>query len=181
MTRFASIMGVAAVATLVLLSGCETPMKTDYTKKLEGTWMVNAMATVPNPLAAQPGAEPTIQIPAAVTVAIMDSTGVNKGTFMLTVVTTGVDPATQMPTTAETQGSGSINDASSSKLMVTLTKIAGPTVPPAATALVNQEQTIGYALDGNSLTITHALLAVLGVAKPDMPSLTLTKQTASGS
>jgi hypothetical protein len=25
-------MGVAAVATLVLLSGCETPMKTDYAK-----------------------------------------------------------------------------------------------------------------------------------------------------
>ena len=35
MTRFASIMGVAAVATLVLLSGCETAVRTDYAKKLE--------------------------------------------------------------------------------------------------------------------------------------------------
>ena len=180
MTRFASIMGVAAVATLVLLSGCETPMKTDYTKKLEGTWTVDAMATVPNPAAAVPGAPadtpPTIQIPAAVAVAIMDGAGVNKGTFALTVTTTGVDPATQMPTTVTTQGSGSINDASSSELMVTLTQIDGPMVPDQATALLNQEQTIGYALDGNSLTITHTLLAVLGVATPDMPSLTLTKQ-----
>ena len=38
MTRLASIMGVAAVATLVLLSGCETPMKTDYAKDLQGKW-----------------------------------------------------------------------------------------------------------------------------------------------
>ena len=40
MTRLASIMGVATVATLVLLSGCESPMKTDYATKtwLEGIW-----------------------------------------------------------------------------------------------------------------------------------------------
>ncbi len=180
MTRFASIMGVAAVATLVLLSGCETPMKTDYAKKLEGTWTVTTKATVPNPDPATQPTMPTIQIDAQVTVAIVDGEGVNKGTFSLVVTTPGpVDPTTMMPTSAQTTGSGSINDASSSKLMVTLTQIVGPTVPPEATALLNQEQTIGYALDGNSLTITHALLAVLGVAKPDMPSLTLTKGMAS--
>ena len=40
MTRLASILGVATVATLVLLSGCETAVKTDYTaKKCDGTWM----------------------------------------------------------------------------------------------------------------------------------------------
>ena len=36
MTRLASILGVATVATLVLLSGCESPTKTDYSKDLEG-------------------------------------------------------------------------------------------------------------------------------------------------
>ena len=39
MTRLASILGVATVATLVLLSGCEQAVKTDYAKKLEGTWV----------------------------------------------------------------------------------------------------------------------------------------------
>ena len=33
MTRLASILGVAMVATLVLLSGCEQAVKTDYAKK----------------------------------------------------------------------------------------------------------------------------------------------------
>ena len=32
MTRLASILGVATVATLVLLSGCESAVKTDYAK-----------------------------------------------------------------------------------------------------------------------------------------------------
>ena len=34
MTRLASILGVATVATLVLLSGCEEAVKTDYAKDL---------------------------------------------------------------------------------------------------------------------------------------------------
>ena len=54
MTRFASIMGVAAVATLVLLSGCETPMKTDYAKDLEGVWMTTIMRDVPNQAVSPP-------------------------------------------------------------------------------------------------------------------------------
>ena len=99
MTRLASILGVATVATLVLLSGCETPMKTDYAKKLEGTWTVNTKATIPNPL--DPTLAP-VQIDAAVAVAIVDGDGVNTGTFSLTVVTLGpVDPTTQMPTSME--------------------------------------------------------------------------------
>ena len=39
MTRLASILGVATVATLVLLSGCEQAVKTDYAKKLVGAWV----------------------------------------------------------------------------------------------------------------------------------------------
>ena len=41
MTRFASILGVATVATLVLLTGCETATQkkdTDYAAALAGTW-----------------------------------------------------------------------------------------------------------------------------------------------
>ena len=42
MTRLASIMGVATVATLVLLSGCESATAkkdTDFAAALAGTWM----------------------------------------------------------------------------------------------------------------------------------------------
>ena len=73
MTRLASILGVATVATLVLLSGCESAVKTDYAKKLAGTWTVDTMATVPNPDPA--GTTPSIQIDAAVAVAIVDGDG----------------------------------------------------------------------------------------------------------
>ena len=49
MTRLASILGVATVATLVLLAGCESPMKTDYAKDLAGTWMTAGGPDVDRP------------------------------------------------------------------------------------------------------------------------------------
>ena len=166
MTRLASILGVATVATLVLLSGCEQAVKTDYTKKLDGKWSVDTMTMQPNPAA------PTMTIPVqtTVTVDIEDGSGVNTGTFMVTVTLPGeAGPV-------NTVGSGSINDASNSELKVTLKEIEGPMVPAQVSALIDSEQTIGYAHDGNELTITSQLLVALRVAAADMPSLTLTKQ-----
>ena len=49
MTRLASILGVATVATLVLLSGCEQAVKTDYAKNLAGTWMTDAIPGTVDP------------------------------------------------------------------------------------------------------------------------------------
>ncbi|MDE0445990.1 MAG: hypothetical protein OXH96_04900 [Spirochaetaceae bacterium] len=175
MTRFASIMGVAAVATLVLLSGCETPMKTDYAKDLAGIWTVNTMATVPNPAAALPGAPATIQIDAAVVVSIVDGEGVNKGTFSLVVTTPGpVDPTTMMPTTMETMGSGSMS-VTASEIEVTLATISD-TAPADVQGLKGAPVTIMYELSDDELTIKSDILVGLGL----MPSLTLKKQMASG-
>ena len=175
MTRLASIMGVATVATLVLLSGCESAVKTDYAKKLAGTWTVSTTATAPNPEAV-PGAPtdtpPTIQIPATVAVAIVDGTGVNTGTFSLTVVTpTGaLDPTTQMPITMETQGTGSIS-VDATEIEVTLTSISD-TAPASVKELKGVAATVTYELADNELTIESQLLVQLGL----MSSLTLTKQ-----
>ena len=63
MTRLASILGVATVATLVLLSGCESAVKTDYAKDVEGTWNVTVMRDLPIPGA------PTMTIPGTSAVA----------------------------------------------------------------------------------------------------------------
>ena len=172
MIRLASIMGVAAVATLVLLSGCESPMKTDYAKKLEGTWTVTTTATVPNPAAAAPGAPDTIPIDAGVAVNIMDGAGVNTGTFSLVVTTPDpMDPTTMM----ETTGSGSMS-VTASEIEVTLATISD-TAPANVQALKGAKVTIDYELADDKLTIESDLLMGLGL----MPSLTLTKQMASGS
>ena len=168
MTRLASILGVATVATLVLLSGCESAVKTDYAKKLEGTWTVGTMATVLNP--DPTGTTPTIQIPAEVTVAIVDGPGVDTGTFSLTVVTTGVDPTTQMPVMMETEGTGSIS-VDATEIKVTLTSISD-TAPASVKELKGVAATVTYELADNELTIESQLLVQLGL----MSSLTLTKQ-----
>ena len=53
MTRLASILGVATVAALVLLSGCDQATQkkdTDYAAALAGTWMVAGLpGTVDKP------------------------------------------------------------------------------------------------------------------------------------
>ena len=54
--RIVSLMGVAAVATMVILAGCSSgpgaaPAEEDHTAALAGTWTVETMATVPNPAA----------------------------------------------------------------------------------------------------------------------------------
>lgn len=178
MTRFASIMGVATVATLVLLSGCETPMKTDYTKQLDGTWVITGlMITAPNQ--AQPGQ--TIQIPTDVKVAIVDGSGVNTGSFTLTVTQTVVVPPDPTPQMVENVGSGMVKAESASVLKVTLTTIMGPGVQPEVKALEGVEQTLGYDLMDDSLKISGGVLAALGVTSSATDELMLTKQMASGS
>ena len=82
MTRLASILGVATVATLVLLSGCDTTMKTDYAKDLQGTWKV----TIDRQVAPDP-ATPTVMVSVTTTVtAKVTRTGTNKGTVALAIV-----------------------------------------------------------------------------------------------
>ena len=179
MTRLASILGVATVATLVLLSGCEAAVKTDYTAKLDGTWTkTGLMITAPNPDMTQ-GAPPTIQIPTDVTVVIVDGSGVvNTGTFELTVSqTVALPPAPKEVST----GTGTVTAESSSVLKVTLTDIMGPADPDTVTALKDVEQSFGYNLMGDSLKVSSAVLAALRITASATEELELTKQMASTS
>jgi len=168
--RIISLMGVAAVATMVILAGCgggpgAKPAEVDHTAALAGTWMVTTMATVPNPV----GMPPTIELPAAVTVAIVDGDGVNTGTFTLSV--TVQSPAAPVTTT----GSGSLTAESDSVLKVTLGEIMGPAVPATVTALQGVEQTLSYELMDDMLKISSEVFVRLGVAM----ELTFAKQPAA--
>ena len=178
MTRLASILGVATVATLVLLSGCEEAVKTDYTKELDGTWTITGlMTTIRNPALPQDPTLPmTIEVPTDVTVVIEDGDGLNTGTFTLTVAQT-ILPAPAPP--AETTGTGTVTAESSSVLKVTLTNIMGPEVPDAVTALKDVEQSFGYNLMGDSLKVSSAVLAALTITASPTEELELTKEPAS--
>ena len=174
MTRLASILGVATVATLVLLSGCEEAVKTDYTAKLDGTWTITGlMVTDPQ--------VPTV-IPTDVAVTIVDGSGVNTGTFTLTLTQTLVIPPATTPEMVSTVGSGTVTAESDSVLKVTLTTImGGPQVSQTVTDLEGSEQTVNYALSGEELTVSSPVFLALGVTTIEMPELTLTKEMASTS
>ena len=173
MTRFASILGVATVATLVLLSGCEQAVTTDYTAKLDGTWTITGL-TVTHPRA------PT-GIPTDVAVTIVDGSGVNTGTFTLTLTQTLIIPPATTPEMVPTVGSGTVTAESDSVLKVTLTTIMGPEVPQTVTDLEGSEQTVNYALSGEELTVSSPVFLALGVTTIEMPELKLTKEMASTS
>ena len=176
MTRLASILGVATVATLVLLSGCEAAVKTDYAKNLAGTWTVGTMGAIPNlEHAADPSAPATIQVPTDVTAAIVDGPGANKGTFTLTVVN-NIPVPTDPPTVtmATTTGSGSFT-VTATEIKVTLDTISANVPANLATALKSVEHTLAYKLADNSLEISSDLLPTLGV----MAKLTFMNQAAN--
>ena len=166
MTRLASILGVATVATLVLLSGCESPTKTDYAKDLQGTWK----ATLDVPHAGPPPT--TVMTPVEATV---ERTDTNKGTVKLTVTN---------PTGALSV-MGSI-EVTATEIKVSDIMVDPPTavtlLPEGAAAVLAQPQTLTYELsgDGSNLEVSNTTLfpVLLG---PSNTELTLTKQTASTS
>ena len=179
MTRLASILGVATVATLVLLSGCEQAVTTDYAKDLQGTWstefdrMIPLDTAMPMDLTAV-----TTAVAAEVT-----RTGTNKGTVSLTIadtLTAAVAPV------ATTEVMGTI-EVTSSKITVTVTGIAvtrgGMAVPNAALpeevqGLAASPQEMTWNLSGDMLTIGSPLLPVL-LADPTTMEFVFTKEPAS--
>ena len=173
MTRFASFMGVAAVATLVLLSGCETPMKTDYAKKLVGTWENGpAAAEIPNPQA------PPATLPVMRTVtAEITRTDTNKGSFTLTV--SDVFPTTAM---SVTKASGTF-EVDGKKITATvppsgLTLPTGVTLTEAQMAALAGPQDFQYDLTDSDmkLNLSSGVLLALGVTKTPAEKFTLTKK-----
>ena len=169
MTRFASILGVATVATLVLLSGCESATKTDtdYAKKLEGTWndTISHDIMPPGTDVAVPGMS---QVTAEVT-----RTGTNQGAVSLTISTgpVGVTDETMIETTTV---SGSI-EVTSSEIMVSDISVVPPN--PAIAQALADGLTLTYDLsdDESEVTVGNAVLfpALLG---PTNSEITLTKQ-----
>ena len=171
MTRLASILGVATVATLILLSGCEAAVKTDYAKNLEGTWVsaeLDRMLPDLNPadlMALTP-------VKTTVTAVITDGDGLNTGDLMLTVADT------VSGTMTETVVSGSIT-VSKTEIVVTISGVEPMAVvdanPDAFAPLLAQPQTLTYTLsdDDSELTVASSLLPIL--LGPTHTELTFTK------
>ena len=173
MIRLASIVGVAAVATLVLMSGCETPMKTDYAKDLAGTWNTmledRQLGTPPNTVAG------TTAVTAAVT-----RTGINKGTVALTVVDT---PTGALMPISAIKVEGSI-EVTADEINATDLKVDPPAalteLPEGVAAGLMAGLTLTYELsdDGNKLDVTNTTLfgVLLG---PNNTTIKLTKEMGS--
>lgn len=187
MTRFASIMGVAAVATIVLLSGCETPTTTDYAKDLAGTWTHGpAPVTLDNPL---PEGQPP-QIPAMRTVtATVTRTGVNKGTFAVAVSDQANAPLDVGPLAepVEKKASGTM-EVDGTEITVTISADdimlpPGVTLTPTQVAAFAGPQKIQYDLTDNDtkLNLSGGVLVALEVTSSPTGKFMLDKQMASGS
>ena len=171
MTRLASILGVATVATLVLLSGCEQAVKTDYAKNLAGTWNVTMMRDLPNP----EGMPATVSVTTAVTAKVA-RTGTNKGTVSLTITNTPPLPTGSV----EVMGSIEVSATEITVSNVGVEPMAVLAAAPAAAQLLEGGLTLEYDLSDDKLTVENETLfstvLMLGTA-----SLELTKQMANNS
>ena len=177
MTRLASILGVATVATLVLLSGCEQAVKTDYAKKLEGTWVsVELDRTLPldqtDPMA-------LTAVKTTVEVMIMAGDKANTGDFKFTIADT--EPVTMMKSTIAVSGTITTD---AKVIEVTVTGIDPPEAATAnAAMLIGAPQKLNYEQADNELKVYSSVLAILlanatimGVPFTADTKLTFTKQ-----
>ncbi len=159
MTRLASILGIATVATLVLLSGCEQAMdRTDFVTDLEGTWVGDGISAMVLP----PGQTTPLSGEARVEVEINGGEKLNTGHFKLTVTLS--IPTNQQHLLPISAG-GSIL-VGSKNIAVTIEEIMGDPIsgPPAVLQNLQGEETdIGYEIADDSLAITHSLLQDLGL------------------
>ena len=177
MTRFASIMGVATVATLVLLSGCDTTMKTDYAKKLQGTWTDGPTVAM---IALAPGT--TVPGMRTVTAEVMRD-GVNKGSFTVTIS----DMVTGNPAPIVSKASGTMV-VDGKKITVTLSADSielpqGATLTPELLMALTPTAELQYVLTDNDtkLDLSGGALVALTVTSSPTDKFRLTKKLASGS
>ena len=188
--RIVWLMGVAAVATMVILAGCgdgpgskpadpvdppdppDPPPATNYVTALEGTWTTTVTTMVPGE---DPNAPPA-EVQNAVTATVTAGAMANMGTLELVIV----------PTVAMQQGppitvSGTIAVDASEITVTIVTVDPEPTDPQEAAvlaALRATPQTLTYALseDGNMLTVGNDTLLPILVGSA---SIELTKEMAS--
>ena len=187
--RIVWLMGVAAVATMVILAGCgdgpgaapadETPPDEQpamsYVTALAGTWMV----TVDRQAPADP-ATPTVlvDLQTAVTATITAGEMADTGALTMTIVNTVVLTNQSAPPITV---SGTIA-VDASEITVTITGVdPEPTDPQEAAVLAvlrDAPQTLTYTLseDGNMLTVGNATLLPILVGRAE---IILTKEMAS--
>ena len=169
MTRIASIMGVATVAALVLLSSCEVPV-TDYAEDLAGTWT----ATIEGRTLQVPGQTGTVPGSTAVG-AVVTRTDTNKGTVSLTVADTPQGAPAPAVTTMVT---GKI-EVTASEIKVSDVDVTPPEVlagvDPQIAAALTAGLTLTYDLSGDQLTVGNATLFPVLLGSTDT-EITLTKQ-----
>ena len=165
MTRFASIMGVAAVATLVLLSGCEAAMeKTDYVKDLEGTWSVT-LSDREFPNQTPP---PTTLTGMTVVTAMVTRTGTNEGTVSLTTV----DTVTGVAGSNTTKITGDI-EVTATEIKVSGIEVDPPMAAgnfPGGAAGLAQGLTLTYELsdDDSKLSVGNETLFPIMLGTPEI-------------
>ena len=184
MTRLASILGVATVATLVLLSGCEQAVETDHVEDLEGTWSsaeLNSMVQIDT----NDDQVPDTLVSATATVTLMITAGdkLNTGTFTLTVAQTlGPPTNTVLPPVV---ASGTIV-VDSSDIAVSIADIMSAVpLPDAAEALkTTGPHKLSYEVTDTKLDISSPLLpallvgtTIMGAPFTDDTKLTFTKQS----
>ena len=173
MTRLASILGVATVATLILLSGCEAAVTTDYANDLDGTWSTD----LDRMIRLDPMSMVLTDVTTAVT-AEVTRTGTNKGAVSLKIAET--PDGAPMPV-ATTKVTGDI-EVTATEIMVSNVMVDPSTVletlPEELAAGLTEGLTLTYMRsdDGSELTVGNAALftALLGRTE-----ITLTKEMAS--
>ena len=178
--RIVSLMGVAAVATMVILAGCSSgpgaapadePEGEDHAEALAGTWSIAVPRRVPS-IPTDPTSA-LIDVSTSVTATIKAGDMANMGTLELTSTDTVV--ATMLPA-SYISVSGTIT-VDASEIVVTVTGVLPEEAAAVYPALAAAPQTLTYMLsdDGNTLTVGSALLVVL----LGQMELALTKQMAS--
>ena len=202
MTRIASVLGVATVAMLVLLSGCESATsKKDYVKDLAGTWNASIAAReVVNPLhgmsnaliqlglgpdaAAALAARETVEASSTLVLTITDGAGQNSGTFKLDMTNTAAPvPGISLPPGLDSITFTLTGDLKADGEKVTISEVVTVSKPIPGLArqealdLLEGDTEFDYTLAGDSLTISSTDIPVLLQVTPEETSLTFTKSS----
>ena len=170
MTRLDSIAGVAAVATMILLSGCPTAVRVDLAKRLVGTWETEPLPGVlPIPADVQQAHNlpPQVAVTHNVTAMITDGPRHHHGEVMITITSTPTDAmiAAALPVVITT-APGTIYVRSSTEMQVELASIANSAfdVPEEMTIrLQGVPLPATYELADDVLKVTSDVLFFLGV------------------
>ena len=184
--RIVWLMGVAAVATMVILAGCgdgpgakpaepaeppDPPPAMNYVTALAGTWTATENV-VPDPAA------PASELQYAITAMIAAGETANMGSLTLGIVPTLLINMQQGPATTVI---GNI-EVDATTITVSIQAVdpqPDPTDPEAVAILqaLGTPQSLTYTLDGNMLTVGSALFAVL--LAPTVTEIIFTKEMAS--